>query len=228
VTAGREEETPWSPLLDKRGSLSSGSLKRGPVGGCGRNTCSFLGPFCLCVLFLFLFFVCLFGWLVFQDRVSLCSSGYPGTHSVDQAGLELRNPPASASQVLGLKACTTTARLPVRFLEVTLLAWPTSDSVLYFLLHSPCLSLKEPQRLLSVGSVPCDPLDSVFLCPCFQADSRQTVEEKVGAGPTSCEALHSPADPGTHCVDQDSLELDPLASSCARFGPPQLPFQPRS
>jgi hypothetical protein len=30
----------------------------------------------------------------------------PGTHSVDQAGLELRNPPASASQVLGLKACT--------------------------------------------------------------------------------------------------------------------------
>jgi hypothetical protein len=28
---------------------------------------------------------------------------------VDQAGLELRNLPASASQVLGLKACTTTA-----------------------------------------------------------------------------------------------------------------------
>ncbi|GAB1290234.1 Argininosuccinate lyase [Apodemus speciosus] len=33
------------------------------------------------------------------DRVSLYSPGYPGTHSVDQAGLELRNPPASASQV---------------------------------------------------------------------------------------------------------------------------------
>jgi hypothetical protein len=49
----------------------------------------------------------LFG-LVFQDRVSLCSRGCPGTHSVDQAGLELRNSPASASQVLGLKACTTT------------------------------------------------------------------------------------------------------------------------
>jgi hypothetical protein len=28
-----------------------------------------------------------------------------GLNSVDQAGLELRNPPASASQVLGLKAC---------------------------------------------------------------------------------------------------------------------------
>jgi hypothetical protein len=54
-----------------------------------------------------LFFVCLF---VFQDRVSLCSLGCPGTHSVDQAGLELRDPPASASHVLGSKACTTTAR----------------------------------------------------------------------------------------------------------------------
>jgi hypothetical protein len=41
--------------------------------------------------------------LVFRDRVSLCSPGCPGTHSVDQAGLKLRNPPASASQVLGLK-----------------------------------------------------------------------------------------------------------------------------
>jgi hypothetical protein len=50
--------------------------------------------------------VCLFV-LVFQDRVSLCSPGCPGTHFVDQAGLELRNPPASASQVLGLKACAT-------------------------------------------------------------------------------------------------------------------------
>jgi hypothetical protein len=39
--------------------------------------------------------------------VSLCSPGCPGTHSVDQAGLELRNSPASASQVLGLKACAT-------------------------------------------------------------------------------------------------------------------------
>jgi hypothetical protein len=51
-------------------------------------------------------FFCLF----FRDRVSLCSPGCPGTYSVDQAGLELRNPPASASQVLGLKACATTAR----------------------------------------------------------------------------------------------------------------------
>jgi hypothetical protein len=51
-----------------------------------------------------LFFVCLF----FRDRVSLCSPGCPGTHFIDQAGLELRNLPASASPVLGLKACATT------------------------------------------------------------------------------------------------------------------------
>jgi hypothetical protein len=49
--------------------------------------------------------------LFFQDRVSLCSPGCPGTHSVDQAGLKLRNLPVSASQVLGLKACNTTAQL---------------------------------------------------------------------------------------------------------------------
>jgi hypothetical protein len=60
------------------------------------------GPF-------FFFFFSFF--LVFRDRVSLCSPGCPGSHSVDQAGLELRNLPASASQVLGLKACATTAQL---------------------------------------------------------------------------------------------------------------------
>jgi hypothetical protein len=44
----------------------------------------------------------------FQDRVSLYSPDCPGTRFVDQAGLELRNLPASASRGLGLKACATT------------------------------------------------------------------------------------------------------------------------
>ena len=44
-----------------------------------------------------------------RDRISLYSPGCLGTHSVDQADLKLRNLPASASQVLGLKGCTTTA-----------------------------------------------------------------------------------------------------------------------
>jgi hypothetical protein len=44
-------------------------------------------------LFLYILLVC----SVFQDRVSLYSPGCPGTCSVDQAGLELRDPLASAS-----------------------------------------------------------------------------------------------------------------------------------
>jgi hypothetical protein len=55
-----------------------------------------------CYFFFFFFF-----FLVFRDRVSLYSPGCPGTHFVDQAGLEFRNLPASASQVLGLKAYAT-------------------------------------------------------------------------------------------------------------------------
>jgi hypothetical protein len=43
------------------------------------------------------FFLVLVLVLVFQDRVSLYSPGCPGTHFVDQAGLELRNLPSSAS-----------------------------------------------------------------------------------------------------------------------------------
>jgi hypothetical protein len=51
---------------------------------------------------------CLLVCFAFRDRVSLCSPSCPGTHSVDQAGLQLRNLPASASRVLGSKACATT------------------------------------------------------------------------------------------------------------------------
>jgi hypothetical protein len=41
-----------------------------------------------------------------------CSPGCPGTH---QAGLRLRNPPASDSRVLVLKACATTVRQVLAF-----------------------------------------------------------------------------------------------------------------
>jgi hypothetical protein len=63
-------------------------------------------------------FVVLVCFVDFRDKVSLYSPGCPGTHSVDQAGLELRNPPASASHVLGLKACSTTAQLKQAFLFI--------------------------------------------------------------------------------------------------------------
>jgi hypothetical protein len=55
--------------------------------------------------------------LVFRDRVSLCCPGCPGTHFVDQSGLELRNLPASASRVLGLKACATTPGLIIFLIQ---------------------------------------------------------------------------------------------------------------
>jgi hypothetical protein len=47
---------------------------------------------------------------VFETEFLCIALAVLGTHSVDQAGLELRNPPASAFQVLGLKACATTPK----------------------------------------------------------------------------------------------------------------------
>jgi hypothetical protein len=61
------------------------------------------------LLCLFVVVVLILVLVFFQERVSLYSPGCPGTHFVDQAGLELRNPPASASRVPGLKVCATTA-----------------------------------------------------------------------------------------------------------------------
>jgi hypothetical protein len=73
-------------------------------------------------LLLFGLTFCLIVWLVgfgfgFQDRVSIYSPGCPETHFVDQAGLELRNPPASASRMLGLKTCTTMPGLVFYFMS---------------------------------------------------------------------------------------------------------------
>jgi hypothetical protein len=74
--------------------------------------------FCVCL------FVCLFfGFFWGGDRVSLYSPGCPGTHSVDQAGLELRNLPASASRVPGIKACATTSAPPFFKLVFLLMRW---------------------------------------------------------------------------------------------------------
>jgi hypothetical protein len=52
-------------------------------------------------------------FVFFRDKVSLCSLGCPGTHSVDKSSLELKDLPASASaSVWGkLKMCITTAQM---------------------------------------------------------------------------------------------------------------------
>ena len=61
--------------------------------------------------------VCLFVYVFwFFETGFLCSPGCSGTHFVDQAGLELRNLPASASQVLGLKECATMPGLNREFI----------------------------------------------------------------------------------------------------------------
>jgi hypothetical protein len=62
-------------------------------------------------LFLFVCFL-FFVFLFFETGFLCCSPGCPGTHFIDQAGLELRNLPASASRVLGLKACATPTPTP--------------------------------------------------------------------------------------------------------------------
>lgn len=54
-------------------------------------------------------------------RVSPCSLGCPGTHSVDQTGIELRDSLASVSRVPGLKVCATTSQLQRYDFEVRLL-----------------------------------------------------------------------------------------------------------
>jgi hypothetical protein len=90
----------------------------------------------------------------YQDRVSLCSPGWPGTHFVDQAGLKLRNLSASASRVLGLKACTTTPGW-----KTLLNYWLSSDSLKkdgLFLYRGQLLRLSQctPEELpFSLGEV---------------------------------------------------------------------------
>lgn len=54
--------------------------------------------------------------LAFREGISLCNLGCLGTHTVDQVGLKLKNLPASASCVLELKACATTAGLRFIFI----------------------------------------------------------------------------------------------------------------
>jgi hypothetical protein len=75
---------------------------------------------------LILFFFFFFFW--FFETGFLCVAQAALEFTVDQAGLELRNPPASASRVLGLKACTTT---PGQLMLLT----PLSHYLSYFPTH---------------------------------------------------------------------------------------------
>ena len=62
--------------------------------------------------------------LFIQDRVSLFNPDFSRTHSVDQASLDHRDPPVSASLVLGLKTRTTTNFLfKIHFLKIYAGLW---------------------------------------------------------------------------------------------------------
>ena len=89
----------------------------------------------------FFFFFFFFFFLVFRDRVSLYIPGCPGTHFVDQAGLKLRNLPASAPQVLRLKACATTPDWGICILKTSF--WTTEQiwKVLKYSSYRPFIAI---------------------------------------------------------------------------------------
>ena len=73
-------------------------------------TTSTLDLFFYFYLFFILFYYYYF-FFDFRDRVSVYTPSCPETHFAQQPGLELKNLPASASKVLGLKASATTTWL---------------------------------------------------------------------------------------------------------------------
>jgi hypothetical protein len=110
-----------SPICPRTHSVDQAGLKlRDPPASTSPVLELKIGATTAKLLFLsFYFFIFfLFFFFYFQDRVSLYSPGCPGTHFVAQAGLKLRNLPASASQVLGLKAWATTTQLKLLFLNI--------------------------------------------------------------------------------------------------------------
>jgi hypothetical protein len=77
-----------SSLTQAQGALRRGQkkLRAGKMNETGCKMASFG-----LVWFGLVWFGLVWFGLVFRDRVSLCSPDCPETHSVDQAGLELRN-----------------------------------------------------------------------------------------------------------------------------------------
>jgi hypothetical protein len=74
------KEVSWQPsVVRNRGLWTAGNTLFLEFWGLDKSICCYCCCWCCCC------FVCLFVCL-FSDRVSLCSPGCPGTHTVDQAG----------------------------------------------------------------------------------------------------------------------------------------------
>lgn len=83
----------------------------------------------------------------------LCSSDCPATRSIDQAGRKLKDPSASASEVLGLKAC---AIMPCIFYLLICLLETGSHYIALAVLRLPCAGIKGV-------APPCLPVLDLFL-----------------------------------------------------------------
>jgi hypothetical protein len=139
--ANRHEDGCWWSLCATKAIYTGKHLLSLLFCALQKDTCQYG---CLAQHLSFFFF---FFFLVFRDRVSLYSPGCPG-HFVDHAGLELRNPTASASQVLGFKACTITPGLVFTFKshslackELCVEQWSTQERPVWFYLGTSAPSV---------------------------------------------------------------------------------------
>jgi hypothetical protein len=114
-----------------------------------------------------------FSW----DRVSLCSPGCPGTHSVDQAGLEPRNLPASASHVLRLKVCANTTQPSLSLFKIYFILCVTVLPTYMYVYHvyTWCLwKSKEIVRSLTRVTNDCEPA-----CGCWEPNPDPLWEQQL-------------------------------------------------
>ena len=88
--------------------------------------------------FLFFFFLC--------DRVYLCSPGCPGTHYVDQVGLKLRDPLASASLGLGIKMGTAATTTWLPFLKMLYVSCHLKKKIYLMYMSTTSLSSDTPEE----------------------------------------------------------------------------------
>ncbi|GAB1284775.1 V-type proton ATPase subunit H [Apodemus speciosus] len=114
--------------------------------------------------------------------ISLYSPGCPGTHAVDQAGLELRNPPASASQSAGI---TGSSQGWPRTQKSTCLCLPSAEiKGIMGVLSNKCGFQLQYQMIFSIWLLAfspqmCEHLRRYNIIPVLSDILQESVKEKV-------------------------------------------------